>query len=71
MSVKATAPNAYPFEAPDGRAVRHPVFGHLRARWVVNPMRPFLRPALEANAEQVAAKVSEVVDRIVADAGFS
>ena len=55
------APDAAPLENR-GRAgtFRHPVFGN-RERWVDQPARPFLSPALEAHREEVAVALEEAV----------
>lgn len=55
------APNAAPLENK-GRAgkFRHPVFGD-RERWVDQPARPFLAPALEAHREEVAKAIEDAV----------
>lgn len=71
VSVRAggeAAPDAYPWEAPDGRPVRHPTFGH--GPWTAQTPRPYLRPALEANADRVAGEVTKVLDDFLYDASF-
>lgn len=46
-------------KAQDGE-FSHPVFGH-RDNWVNQPMRPFLRPAIEKNAVEIDALVVEAI----------
>lgn len=65
----ADAPHAYTFEAPDGKPVRHPVFGN-RAVWVEQTPRPFLRPALDAHMEELSEIVVMAIERALLRSGF-
>jgi hypothetical protein len=63
------APHAYTFEAPDGKAIRHPVFGN-RGVWVEQSPRPFLRPALDGHTEEILEIVVMAIDRALLRSGF-
>lgn len=63
------APMAYPNEL----GVRHPVFAsgpRSEWTWVKGNDRPFLRPALEDNADKAAAIIARAVDDWAHAAGF-
>lgn len=62
---------AYPNEVI---RVRHPVFGptlrNPRPGWVTNAHRPFLAPAAQAKADDVAAEIAKFIDDVARDNGF-
>ena len=62
------APDAAPLENK-GQAgtFRHPVFGN-REKWVNQPARPFLAPALDAHRDEIAAAIELAVYEAVRDA---
>jgi HK97 gp10 family phage protein len=49
--------------------IRHPVFG--TGAWATQPAHPFLAPAVDAHAEQVAAEVDSMVDDLFRRAGLT
>jgi hypothetical protein len=60
----AGAPHAYYYEGNGhGGSFRHPVYGH-RKVWVTQQCRPFLVPALEANADRVAREIEDAVNEV-------
>lgn len=64
------AAHAYPFENTSNTGwFRHPVFGN-REVWVNQNARPFLRPAVESNQEEVAQAALKAVDTAGRAAGF-
>lgn len=64
----ADAPHAYTFEAPDGKPVRHPTYGH--NPWVEQMPRPFLRPAVESHTDEIAELIVLAIDRALLRSGF-
>lgn len=65
----SVAPHARPYEGiAGGRKFRHPVFGH--DVWVAQACRPFLRPAVAANQDDVVTALNEAVKSAIADAGL-
>lgn len=72
VTIRASAPPAYPNEIP---GVRHPVFGGRGTRrphapWVTNEHRPFLGPAADQRAGQAAEKFALITDDWALKAGF-
>ncbi len=66
----ASAPEAAPLEhGGQPGTFRHPVFGN-REVWVNQPARPFLMPAVEAEAENVAVLVLNACDGVFRQMGF-
>lgn len=65
------APHARPYEGASGRgqSFRHPVFGN-REKWVSQPKRPFLFPAVRAGARGVAGEIEHAIDDTLRRAGF-
>lgn len=68
------APHAVVFEGKvDGGDRRHPVFAtgdRGTWHWAVQPKKPFLVPALNANAEKVAALAADEIEKAFKDNGF-
>lgn len=65
-----SAPDAAPFENKGKEGTfRHPVFGNYDV-WVNQQAHPFLRPAGEANQEEVAAVFMRAVTDAFRKAGF-
>jgi len=72
VTIRASAPPAYPNEIPGGR---HPVFGGRGTRrphapWVTNEHRPFLGPAADQRANEAAEKFAVIIDDWAIKAGF-
>lgn len=65
-----TAPHARPYEGrgSPGGFFRHPVFGN-RENWVPQQTRPFLKPAVESEADKakalIATAVTETTSRLI------
>ena len=64
------APHARVYEGLGGAgSFRHPVFGN-RNVWVTQSTRPFLMPAVEANAEGIVDDVFDAIDGVFVRSGF-
>lgn len=64
------APHARPYEGIGGGGqFRHPVFGN-RDRWVSQPTRPFLDPAVRQHRGKVREELIKVVDDAARRHGF-
>ena len=63
------APHARPFEGRGGGSFRHPVFGN-RSNWVTQSTRPFLKPALDKNAEKAVDGAQKAIATAAKAAGF-
>lgn len=65
-----TAPHARPYEgrSSGGGIFRHPVFGNYQ-NWVPEQTRPFLKPAVESEADKakalIATAVTETTSRLI------
>lgn len=70
---RARAPHARAYEglAKGGTRTgfRHPVFGN-RKRWVTQPTRPFLAPAVNAQRDRVNDELLSLLDLVAAQAGL-
>ncbi|TKJ24363.1 HK97 gp10 family phage protein [Blastococcus sp. CCUG 61487] len=66
----SSAPHARPYEGlGQGGSFRHPVFGR-RDRWVTQPTRPFLWPAVRGRRADIAAACADAYEAAARDAGF-
>jgi hypothetical protein len=64
------APDAAPYEHGGAAgAFRHPVFGNTEV-WVAQKARPFLAPAVEANAEAVEVLAESIIDDVLRKASL-
>lgn len=64
------APHARPFEGITGRGdtFRHPVFGNTD-KWVDQPTRPFIQPAVRANEDRVVGAIQKAIDQTLGRLG--
>lgn len=66
----AAAPHARPYEGlGQGGQFRHPVYGN-RDRWVSQPTRPFLMPAVKANEGRASEACALALEDAAREAGF-
>lgn len=70
------APHGRPYEGITGsRSFRHPVFGRPNRtrrqwRWVSQPTRPFLLPAITKAREPTRRAIAEAIEKAARDSGF-
>jgi len=70
VASRLTAPGARPLEGITGNATfRHPVLGHGN-EWVDQDTRPYLAPAVEAEADQAVGRLQDAMDQALRVAGF-
>lgn len=68
----ARAPHGAPYEGKNvsGGSFRHPVFGNRNA-WVSQTTRPFIQPAVDANADKITEGLADAVTKAASAVGWT
>lgn len=70
VASRKVAPHARTLEGITGnRTFRHPLFGN-DEKWVEQPTRPFLAPAVQQQGDEAIRRVGDALDGALRDAGL-